>query len=64
MTIVFEESDSKQTALWDYGWLNVTRFGFTSSDRFDPSDADVIRELIAAPVYQRSFKVTTGNTLN
>lgn len=55
MTIAFEETESEQSALWDYGWFNVTRFRFTPSSAIDPSAADVIRELTAAPIYQRSF---------
>jgi hypothetical protein len=55
MTIRFEESESQVSALWDYGWFSVTRFRFTPSDGPDPSDADVIRELTSAPIYQRSF---------
>ena len=55
MTIGFEESESEQSPLWDYGWFSVTRFRFTPSVGTDPSDADVIRKLTSAPIYRRSF---------
>ncbi|MCO6510378.1 MAG: hypothetical protein J5I65_06260 [Aridibacter famidurans] len=55
MTITFEEAESELSTLWDYGWFDVTRFRFTPSAAIDLSDADVIRELTTAPIYQRSF---------
>lgn len=55
MTIAFEETESTQTALWDYGWFNVTRFRVKPSCDKCLSEADVIDNLIASPIYRRSF---------
>ena len=54
MTVEFEASERKQLPLWDYGWLDATRYALRGKQPPEPP-AEILRVLLRSRVYRNSF---------
>lgn len=54
MTIEFEACERVQLPLWDYGWLNATRY-VLRGEHLPERPAEVLLELLRSRIYRNSF---------
>ena len=55
MTTVFDEIETTQERLWDFGWFTVTRFHVTLPTEIRSSADMVLDQFIHNSIYRRSF---------
>lgn len=54
MTVEFEASEREQLPLWDFGWLDATRYVLRGEHPTE-QPAEILRELLRNRVYRNSF---------